>query len=112
VICLVCLASQTRQGLSVHALFPTRHLADRTRAYAGQQTRVKRHTLQVYHPQVNPDTGELSTSRHFPKWRAGKDKLWHLLKLVRHTFYSTSVKEPVFNREAADLLAQPDGAAR
>jgi len=61
----------------------------------------------VFHPQVHPESGELSTARHFAKWRPGRDRLWHLIKLVRHIFYSPNAKAPVFNRAAAEGLSGP-----
>eukprot|EP00037_Helgoeca_nana_P034349 m.421388 g.421388 ORF g.421388 m.421388 type:complete len:387 (-) comp33921_c0_seq1:102-1262(-) len=63
----------------------------------------------VFHPQVNFETGELSTARHYPRWRPGKDKLWHVLKLVRHIFYSPSAKAP-FNQAAAVMMSAADSA--
>eukprot|EP00040_Diaphanoeca_grandis_P018587 m.97792 g.97792 ORF g.97792 m.97792 type:complete len:377 (-) comp27011_c1_seq1:58-1188(-) len=63
----------------------------------------------VFHPMVHATTGALSYGKHYQgKWRP-KDKLWHLLKYVRHIFYTISVDSPL-NDEAAALF-QNDSAA-
>lgn len=57
----------------------------------------------VFHPRVNEVTGEVDVSRYYPAWDPARDRLWHLLRYVRHMFYKIDVSNPV-NEGAASLL--------
>ncbi|KAH9507733.1 hypothetical protein Btru_053567 [Bulinus truncatus] len=60
----------------------------------------------VFHPLVNPETGELDVKRAFPRWRRNVNHLWQVLFFARKVFYKVETKSPS-NPEAA-LLYQQD----
>ncbi|XP_064598924.1 LOW QUALITY PROTEIN: AKT-interacting protein-like [Liolophura sinensis] len=59
----------------------------------------------VFHPIINPDTGELDVKRGYPKWRRNVNQLWHVLYYTRVAFYKIDTKSP-WNSEAATLYEQ------
>ncbi|XP_052233580.1 AKT-interacting protein-like isoform X1 [Dreissena polymorpha] len=56
----------------------------------------------VFHPAVNPKTGELDVKREFKKWRRGTNFLWQVLMYVRRVFFKIDPKCS-WNEEAAEL---------
>ncbi|KAL5020918.1 hypothetical protein ScPMuIL_000073 [Solemya velum] len=56
----------------------------------------------VFHPLVEPQTGELDVLRAFPKWRRNTNKLWQVLLYARRIFYKIDTKTPT-NPKAAVL---------
>ncbi|XP_055891216.1 AKT-interacting protein-like isoform X1 [Biomphalaria glabrata] len=60
----------------------------------------------VFHPLVNPETGELDVKREFPRWRRNVNHLWQVIFYARRVFSKVETKSPS-NPEAA-LLYQQD----
>jgi len=56
----------------------------------------------IFHPVVNPETGELDVKRAFQKWRRNVNHLWQVLLYTRRVFYKIDTKSPL-NPEAAVL---------
>jgi len=58
----------------------------------------------VFHPLVDPKTGELDLSSQFPRWRDGRDYLVFVLVFIKKIFYlkSYDIKEAP-NPEAVEL---------
>lgn len=56
----------------------------------------------VFHPIVDPKTGELDVVREFKKWRRNANYLWQVLLYVRRIFFKIDPKCPL-NAEAADM---------
>lgn len=56
----------------------------------------------VFHPVVDPKTGELDVRRAFQKWRRNVHQLWQVLLYARKIFYKIDTKCPL-NEEAANL---------
>lgn len=62
----------------------------------------------VFHPLVDPETGEVDVKRAFPRWRRNVHRLWQVLLYAKNIFYNIDTKAP-FNPEAAVLYDQePD----
>lgn len=59
-------------------------------------------TPPVFHPMVNPLTGELEVQRTFSKWRRSSNHIWQVLLFARRVFYRIDTAEPL-NEEAATL---------
>ncbi|CAI9720663.1 Hypothetical predicted protein [Octopus vulgaris] len=59
----------------------------------------------IFHPVINPETGELDVKRAFPKWRKSVNHLWQILLYVRKIFYKIDTKSP-WNHDAAVLYDQ------
>lgn len=59
----------------------------------------------VFHPLVDPTTGELDVKRAFPKWRKNNNHIWQVLLFARRCFYKIDTKSP-FNPEAAVLYEE------
>lgn len=56
----------------------------------------------VFHPVVDPKTGELDVKREFKKWRRNTNYLWQVLLYIRRIFFKIDPKCPS-NTEAAEL---------
>ncbi|XP_063710733.1 AKT-interacting protein-like isoform X2 [Symsagittifera roscoffensis] len=56
----------------------------------------------VYHPLVNPDTGELDVHRAFSKWRRNVNHIWQVLMYARRVFHKVETDSPL-NPHAAKL---------
>lgn len=56
----------------------------------------------VFHPVIDPKTGELDVKRGFQKWRRNINQLWQVLLYARKVFYKIDTKCPL-NEEAAKL---------
>lgn len=63
----------------------------------------------VFHPQINPETGELDVHRYFPVWKRNGHHLWQVLRYVRRVFQKLEISHPS-NIEAAQLYEQDSGA--
>ena len=59
----------------------------------------------LFHPLVNPETGELDMTKQFPSWKEGRDSLLLVLVYVKKIFYlkSYDIKGAV-NEEAAEIF--------
>merc|ERR1712227_48297 len=59
----------------------------------------------IFHPLVNPNTGELDLTKVYQTWRPHKDRLWHLIPWMRKVFLKIDFEgvEPS-NPEAAHLF--------
>eukprot|EP00053_Salpingoeca_punica_P010548 m.94854 g.94854 ORF g.94854 m.94854 type:complete len:433 (-) comp15427_c0_seq2:204-1502(-) len=66
---------------------------------------------QVHHPQVDPQTGELNLSSVFPVWNPREDRLWKLLRQLRHAFQKVDPSNPV-NKVAAEQVLHDEGTFR
>ena len=65
----------------------------------------------IYHPLIDPNTGELALGPQFPVWRPGKDFIFSLLGYVKKVFYSTemwTVAEYVLNAKALETFTQDE----
>ncbi|KAG2470012.1 AKTIP protein, partial [Polypterus senegalus] len=58
--------------------------------------------IPVFHPLVNPESGELDVKRAFAKWRRNHNHIWQVLMYARTVFYKIQTVEPL-NPEAAVL---------
>ncbi|XP_069112358.1 AKT-interacting protein-like isoform X2 [Argopecten irradians] len=58
--------------------------------------------LPVFHPLVDPLTGQLDVKRAFQKWRRNVNHVWQVLLYARRVFYKIDSKSPL-NKEAAEL---------
>lgn len=56
----------------------------------------------IFHPLINPETGELDVKRNFQKWRRNVNFLWQVLLCARRAFYKIETQMPL-NHEAAAL---------
>ncbi|XP_054587891.1 AKT-interacting protein isoform X2 [Nothobranchius furzeri] len=61
----------------------------------------------VFHPLVDPVSGELDVKRAFTKWRRNHNHIWQVLMYARTVFYKINTAEPL-NPEAA-VLYEKDG---
>ncbi|CAF3451870.1 unnamed protein product [Rotaria sp. Silwood1] len=66
-------------------------------------------TSSVYHPQINPHTGELDIKRYFPVWKRNGHHLWQVLRYIRRIFQKIETINAV-NSEAAHLYEHDPGA--
>ncbi|KAB7501427.1 AKT-interacting protein [Armadillidium nasatum] len=58
----------------------------------------------VFHPLVDPETGELEVKKGFSnKWRRNVHHLWHVLLYLRRIFYKIETVNPL-NPEAAGIV--------
>ncbi|XP_053532634.1 AKT-interacting protein isoform X2 [Ictalurus punctatus] len=58
--------------------------------------------IPVFHPLVDPVSGELDVRRAFTKWRRNHNHIWQVLMYARTIFYKINTMEPL-NPEAAVL---------
>ncbi|OXB83961.1 UNVERIFIED_CONTAM: hypothetical protein H355_015472 [Colinus virginianus] len=58
--------------------------------------------LPVFHPLVDPMSGELDVKRAFAKWRRNHNHIWQVLMYARRVFYKIDTTSPL-NPEAAVL---------
>lgn len=56
----------------------------------------------VFHPSVDPISGEMELKSAFPEWRKDVNRLWQILDHVVQMFCSVDPKNAL-NSEAADL---------
>ena len=56
----------------------------------------------IFHPIVDPVSGELDVHRAFAKWKRNVNHIWQVLLYARRIFYKIDTKEPL-NPEAAVL---------
>eukprot|EP00051_Salpingoeca_urceolata_P010907 m.134013 g.134013 ORF g.134013 m.134013 type:complete len:296 (+) comp16903_c0_seq2:266-1153(+) len=61
-------------------------------------------STRVFHPQIDPASGEMDLRRHFPVWRAS-DHLWCVFAYIRRCFFKIDVTDAV-NEEASRLWQQ------
>ncbi|CAF1269349.1 unnamed protein product [Rotaria sordida] len=66
-------------------------------------------TSSVYHPQINPHTGELDIKRYFPVWKRNVHHLWQVLRYIRRIFQKIETINAV-NSDAAHLYDHDPGA--
>ncbi|CAF1203899.1 unnamed protein product [Adineta ricciae] len=59
----------------------------------------------MFHPQVDPKTGELDIKRYFPVWKRNGHHLWQVLRYIRRIFQKIETTNPI-NIEAAHLYEQ------
>jgi len=59
----------------------------------------------VFHPVIDPDTGELDVKRAIHKWRRNVHKIWQVLLYTRRIFFKIDTKNPL-NAQAAKLYEQ------
>uniref|UniRef100_A0AAX7TYR0 UBC core domain-containing protein n=1 Tax=Astatotilapia calliptera TaxID=8154 RepID=A0AAX7TYR0_ASTCA len=58
--------------------------------------------IPVFHPLVDPVSGELDVRRAFTKWRRNHNHIWQVLMYARTVFYKINTTDPL-NPEAAVL---------
>nr|XP_014348164.1 PREDICTED: AKT-interacting protein isoform X4 [Latimeria chalumnae] len=58
--------------------------------------------IPVFHPLVDPISGELDVRRAFTRWRRNHNHIWQVLMYARRGFYKIDTSEPL-NPEAAVL---------
>lgn len=58
--------------------------------------------IPVFHPLVDPISGELDVKRAFAKWRRNHNHIWQVLMYARRIFYKIDTNSPL-NPEAAVL---------
>ncbi|XP_029501861.1 AKT-interacting protein isoform X3 [Oncorhynchus nerka] len=63
--------------------------------------------IPVFHPLVDPVSGELDVRRAFTKWRRNHNHIWQVLMYARTVFYKINTMEPL-NPEAAVLFFRYD----
>ncbi|XP_052818590.1 AKT-interacting protein-like isoform X2 [Mya arenaria] len=89
-----------RQGLYQGAVF--RFNLNIPEAYPNAECPRVFFEFPVFHPVVDPKTGELDVKREFKKWRRNTHFLWQVLMYVRRIFFKIDSKTPS-NVEAAEL---------
>lgn len=57
----------------------------------------------VFHPLIDPESGELCTSWEFPEWRKST-RIWQLIQFVTKIFTKVDIKMNPVNQEASDLF--------
>ncbi|XP_050537282.1 AKT-interacting protein-like isoform X2 [Daktulosphaira vitifoliae] len=58
----------------------------------------------IFHPLVDVVSGEMNIKYHFPEWKKGVNRIWHVINHVQKSFCDIPrIKKPV-NLEAAELL--------
>ncbi|XP_012279302.1 protein crossbronx homolog [Orussus abietinus] len=57
----------------------------------------------VFHPLINPETGELNTAWGFPEWRRN-NRVWQLIQFITKIFTKVDPKMTTINQEASTLL--------
>ncbi|KAF3832330.1 hypothetical protein F7725_025995 [Dissostichus mawsoni] len=67
--------------------------------------------IPVFHPLVDPVSGELDVRRAFTKWRRNHNHIWQVLMYARTIFYKINTTEPL-NPEAAVLPAPRSPSAK
>ncbi|VVC31302.1 Ubiquitin-conjugating enzyme E2,Ubiquitin-conjugating enzyme/RWD-like [Cinara cedri] len=58
----------------------------------------------IFHPLVDPVSGEMSIQHHFPEWKKGVSRIWHVIDHVLKSFYDISSTKTPANPEAANLF--------
>uniref|UniRef100_A0A8C5QCS5 UBC core domain-containing protein n=1 Tax=Leptobrachium leishanense TaxID=445787 RepID=A0A8C5QCS5_9ANUR len=58
--------------------------------------------IPVFHPLVDPESGELDVKRAFAKWRRNHNHIWQVLMYARRIFYKIDTNSPL-NPETAVL---------
>ncbi|XP_026549502.1 AKT-interacting protein-like, partial [Notechis scutatus] len=58
--------------------------------------------LPIFHPLVDPVSGELDVKRAFAKWRRNHNHIWQILMYARRVFYKIDTTSPL-NPESAVL---------
>jgi len=58
----------------------------------------------IFHPMVNFVTGEMSIQHHFPEWKKGVSRIWHVIDHVLKSFYDIPRTKTPVNIEASELL--------
>ncbi|XP_023707713.1 protein crossbronx homolog [Cryptotermes secundus] len=56
----------------------------------------------VFHPMINPSTGEMDVRSGFEEWRKNVNHIWQVVQYVRRAFYKIETKSP-FNQKASEL---------
>lgn len=60
----------------------------------------------LFHPLVDPVTGEMSVQHYFPEWKKEVSRIWHVVDYVLKSFYDIPrIKTPA-NPEAAELYVK------
>ncbi|XP_054011261.1 AKT-interacting protein-like [Hylaeus anthracinus] len=57
----------------------------------------------VFHPLINPESGELCTSWGFPEWRKS-NRVWQLIQFITKILTKVDIKMNPINQEASMLL--------
>jgi hypothetical protein len=57
---------------------------------------------EVFHPMINPSTGEMDVRSGFEEWRKNVNHIWQVVHYVRRAFYKVETKLPL-NQEASEL---------
>lgn len=57
----------------------------------------------LFHPLVDASTGEMNTQYHFPEWKKGVSRIWHVIDHVSKSFYDIPRTKTPENSEAAEL---------
>ncbi|KAI5641504.1 ubiquitin-conjugating enzyme domain-containing protein [Phthorimaea operculella] len=57
-------------------------------------------TSHLYHPAVDPNTGNLNLSEVFPQWDRKRNHIWQILKYLHLIFHNLHIKSPA-NVEAS-----------
>lgn len=58
----------------------------------------------LFHPLVNSVTGEMSIQHHFPEWKKGVSRIWHVVDHVLKSLYDIPRTKTPANPEAAELF--------
>ncbi|XP_013188907.2 AKT-interacting protein isoform X2 [Amyelois transitella] len=56
----------------------------------------------LYHPAVNPNTGDLNLQEVFPQWDIKRNHIWQILKYIHFIFHNLNMKSPV-NADASTM---------
>ncbi|CAL7949440.1 unnamed protein product [Xylocopa violacea] len=57
----------------------------------------------VFHPLIDPESGELCTLWGFPEWRKS-NRIWQLIQFITKIFTKVDIKMNPINQEASNLL--------
>lgn len=65
----------------------------------------------VFHPMINPNTGEMDVKSGFQEWRKNVNHIYQVVQYVRRAFYKIETKIPL-NEEAAEMYEKTQDAFR
>ncbi|KAF3420642.1 hypothetical protein E2986_04957 [Frieseomelitta varia] len=57
----------------------------------------------IFHPLIEPESGELNTSWEFPEWRKS-NRIWQLIQFITKILTKVDIKMNSVNHEASNLL--------
>lgn len=62
----------------------------------------------IFHPLIDPSTGQLKTTEAFPSWNSNDNHVWQILKFILFIFEYSHVccTGDIVNKEVVDLMSE------